>query len=168
MSPREPDIAKLRLRQQYAALPLSVGEDGQRRVLLLTSRETRRWVIPKGWAEKGVPPHALAAKEAYEEAGLKGEIGHEPLGTYRYAKLLRRRKTARTVECEVTVFPLSVSRQLAKWPEKGQRETRWFTAAEAATLVEEDGLVRLLLDLAEADNSLPRQGRDEASPSPPA
>src|SRR5688500_17647141 len=75
-----------RSRRQYAALPLSWDEDGQRLVMLVTSRETRRWIIPKGWAEKNLAPHEVAAKEAREEAGLEGEIGREPVATYRYVK----------------------------------------------------------------------------------
>ena len=113
--------------------------------MLITSRETRRWVIPKGNPEKGLKPHALAAKEAYEEAGLVGEVGTRPVGSYRYAKRLGARKC---VPCEVDVFPLAVERQLDDWPERGQRETRWFTPDEAALLVEEGGLVELLLSLA--------------------
>lgn len=116
--------------------------------MLVTSRETRRWVIPKGWAEKGVEPHVLAAKEAFEEAGLVGEIGRKPIGSYRYLKQFRGKKATKSVPCEVVVFPLAVSRQLEDWPERGQRETRWFTPAEAAMLVEEGGLVTLLLGLA--------------------
>jgi 8-oxo-dGTP pyrophosphatase MutT (NUDIX family) len=130
---------------------MTIGEDGQRLVMLVTSRETRRWIIPKGWAEKGLEPHALAAKEAYEEAGLQGEVGQEPVGTYRYIKYFRGKKSTKTVPCEVTVFPLMVERQLETWPEKGQRDTRWFTPAEAALQVEESGLVALLLDLAAAE-----------------
>jgi 8-oxo-dGTP pyrophosphatase MutT (NUDIX family) len=119
--------------------------------MLVTSRETRRWILPKGWAEKGLAPHALAAKEAFEEAGLQGEIGAEPIGRYRYAKQLRGKKRTRTLACEVQVFPLVVARQLEDWPEKQQRATRWCTPEEAATLVEEGGLVALLLNLAALD-----------------
>jgi 8-oxo-dGTP pyrophosphatase MutT (NUDIX family) len=113
--------------------------------MLVTSRETRRWVIPKGWAEKRLAPHEVAAKEALEEAGLEGEIGREPLAAYHYIKRLGGNKT---MTCAVTVFPLAVAHQLEDWPEKGQRETRWFTPAEAALLVHEGGLVTLLLELA--------------------
>jgi 8-oxo-dGTP pyrophosphatase MutT (NUDIX family) len=148
---RSRTIPKERFRRQYAALPLALGADGQRLVLLVTSRETRRWILPKGWAEKGLAPHALAAKEAFEEAGLQGEIGAEPIGRYRYAKQLRGKKRTRTLACEVQVFPLVVARQLEDWPEKQQRVTRWCTPEEAATLVEEGGLVALLLNLAALD-----------------
>jgi 8-oxo-dGTP pyrophosphatase MutT (NUDIX family) len=148
---RSPAIPKEHLRRQYAALPLALGADGQRLILLVTSRETRRWIIPKGWAEKGLAPPALAAKEAFEEAGLQGAIGAEPIGRYRYTKQLRGKKRTRTLACEVQVFPLAVTRQLADWPEKGQHDTRWCTPDEAATLVEEGGLVTLLLSLAALD-----------------
>jgi 8-oxo-dGTP pyrophosphatase MutT (NUDIX family) len=127
---------------------LAVSGDGRPLVMLVTSRETRRWVIPKGWAEKGIEPHVQAAKEAFEEAGLEGEIGREPIGSYRYAKVFRGKKATKTVPCEVLVFPLAVTRQLKAWPEQGQRETRWFPPEEAAMLVEEGGLVALLLGLA--------------------
>ena len=135
-------------RRQYAALPLATGEDGRRLVMLVTSRETRRWVIPKGNPEKGLAPHALAAKEAYEEAGLVGVVGPEPVGAFRYAKRLGGRKV---VPVQVEVFPLAVERELADWPERGQRERRWFAPGEAALLVEEGGLAEILLALAAAE-----------------
>ena len=116
-------------------------------MLLITSRETRRWVIPKGWAEKGVAPHEQAAREAFEEAGLKGEIGLKPIGSYRYLKRLQNGQTA---PCRVDVYPLTVEHRLDDWPEKGQREAVWLTLGEAAALVDEQGLVTLLLDLAAA------------------
>ena len=141
-------IIKKKPRQQYAALPLSIEQDGQQQVLLVTSRETGRWIIPKGWAEKGVKAHVLAAREAYEEAGLRGDIGHEPIGRYRYTKWLRRTTRAKAVSCEVAVFALRVNQQLDDWPEKGQRERCWFSPAQAALLVEEVNLVTLLLEFA--------------------
>jgi len=113
--------------------------------MLITSRETRRWIIPKGWAENGIEPHVVAAKEAYEEAGVVGEIGTEPIATYRYQKLLPK---GRACSCKVQVFSLAVTRQLDNWPERNQRDTCWLTPAEAAMQVEEGGLVRLLLTLA--------------------
>jgi len=127
---------------------MAQGADGRRLVLLITSRETRRWVIPKGWVEKGVPPHVQAAREAFEEAGLQGEIGTQPIGSYRY---LKRLQDGRTVPCRVDVFPLSVDRRLDDWPEKGQRAASWLTPAEAASMVDDKGLATLLLELAAAD-----------------
>ena len=121
-----------------------VERDGQQLVMLITSRETQRWVIPKGWAKNGVAPHAQAAREAYEEAGLEGEIGTKPIATYRYDKRLPK---GRTRACQVQVFPLAVTRQHDDWPEKSERQTRWFTPAEAAERVAEDGLATLMLRL---------------------
>lgn len=135
--------SKKRAGKQFAALPLAIRE-GEVRVMLVTSRETRRWVLPKGWAEPDLAPHELAAKEAFEEAGLVGKVDSNPIGFYCYRKRLR---DGRSRHCKVGVFPLWVVQQLETWPEQGQRETRWFTPAQAAMEVEECGLVTLLLRL---------------------
>ncbi|MGQ9369371.1 NUDIX hydrolase [Azospirillum sp. ST 5-10] len=126
-------------RRQYAALPFTI-DDGLR-VMLITSRETRRWIIPKGWAEKGVEPHEMAAREAYEEAGLRGSVAAEPIGAYHYMKRLTAK---RSVPCVVEVFPLQVDEELADWPEKHERERRWMRPSQAALLVAEEGLIDLL------------------------
>ena len=136
--------AKGRPRRQYAALPYTVRE-GQAEVMLITSRDTRRWIIPKGWPEKKVAPADLAAREAYEEAGLVGRTTQQPCGRYRYEKRL---KSGKSATCDVDVYLLQVERELDDWPEKGQRERRWMTPAQAALLVSEAGLIELLLDLA--------------------
>jgi 8-oxo-dGTP pyrophosphatase MutT (NUDIX family) len=114
--------------------------------MLVTSRETRRWVLPKGWPMKGKKPHRAAEREAYEEAGLVGQISKDPIGAYSYEKRLR---TGSSVPCEVAVFPLKVEAQREQWPEKKQRQTRWFTLTEAAEAVEEDGLRQLLCGFAQ-------------------
>src|SRR5918997_3375895 len=110
-------------RQQVAALPLSQNEAGEVQVLLVTSRDTGRWVLPKGWPMKGKKPHRAAEREAYEEAGLVGRMRKVPLGTYSYEKRLR---TGEAVPCEVTVFPLNVEDHRDEWPEMHERERRWF------------------------------------------
>ncbi|MFC0407807.1 NUDIX hydrolase [Roseomonas elaeocarpi] len=135
---------KKRLGRQYAALPYA-EVDGEMRVMLVTSRETHRWVLPKGWAEKDLAPHELAAKEAFEEAGLLGAVSDRSIGSYHYNKRLR---SGREIPCDVAVFPLRVERQVKNWPERRERETRWFTPAQAALEVEEAELVTLLLGLA--------------------
>ncbi|KLK91506.1 DNA mismatch repair protein MutT [Microvirga vignae] len=99
------------------------------------------WVIPKGWPMKGRKPHASAAREALEEAGLVGEVGKVPIGTYRYGKRL---KSGEVVPCQVEVFPLEVKSQRKRWPEKGQRSLRWFDPAAAAAAVEEPELKGIL------------------------
>ena len=129
---------------QVAALPLTVGDDGVTRVLLLTSRETKRWIIPKFWPMKGRKPGEAAAQEAREEAGLVGRPSKKPIGSYTYFK----RREAHFDLCRVDVYLLTLDKQLKTWREKGQRKAQWFTLEEAAELVEETGLVALLQDLA--------------------
>lgn len=130
-------------RAQIGALPFRVDEDGELRVMLITSRETRRWVIPKGWPMRALKPHRAAEREALEEAGLKGKIGKAEVGRYAYEKRL---DNGLSVPVEVTVFPLQVVGQRKRWPEMDQRDGRWFSVEEAATLVEEEGLGRILAD----------------------
>jgi 8-oxo-dGTP pyrophosphatase MutT (NUDIX family) len=133
--------------RQFAALPLAI-RDGETMVMLVTSRETRRWVLPKGWAEAGVAPHDLAAREAFEEAGLVGNVMPEAVGHFTYEKRLA---NGQTVRCKVGVYPLWVTQELDDWPEHHQRERRWLTVAEAAMAVDEGDLVTLLLRLAAPD-----------------
>jgi 8-oxo-dGTP pyrophosphatase MutT (NUDIX family) len=131
------------LRRQCAALPLT-GCAGELRVVLVTSRDTRRWVLPKGWAEPGEAPHRSAAREAFEEAGLDGEAEPEAIGRYAYAK---RKSHGVTLACEVLVFRYRVARLLQDWPERAERERRLFTPQAAAAVVQEPDLARLLRDL---------------------
>lgn len=141
-----PDLSKSQMPAlaQVAALPTRMGEDGARRVLLLTSRETKRWVIPKGWPMKGRKPWEAAAQEALEEAGVVGRPRKKPIGDFLYFK----RRADHFVLCRVTVYVLDFAKQLKKWREKGQREASWFTFEEAAELVEEPGLAALLQNVA--------------------
>jgi 8-oxo-dGTP pyrophosphatase MutT (NUDIX family) len=133
-------------RRQYGALPYRFGEPGGVEVLLVTSRETKRWVIPKGWPMKGRKPAAVAKREAFEEAGVLGEVGKRALGSYLYAK---RVKPDLTVTCKVKVFPLEVRKDLEDWPERGEREERWFSPGEAADAVAEAELGAMIRKLQE-------------------
>ena len=131
-------------RRQFAALPYRVDETLQ--VLLVTTRETGRWVVPKGWPMIGKTPRAAAAREALEEAGVVGKPGRKSLGAYNYPKVL---KSGATVVCRVTVFPLAVVEQKAAWREQDQRTTRWFSPSEAAEIVQEPGLSAIIRDFGE-------------------
>jgi 8-oxo-dGTP pyrophosphatase MutT (NUDIX family) len=133
---------KTRDHVQFAALPFHYGEDGRPRVMLLTSRGTRRWVIPKGWPMRGREPSEVAAQEAFEEAGLVGTIvSKHPVGSYHYEKQL---SSNRGILCEVTVYLFLVERQLDDWPEKAVRETQWFDPSDTCNLVDEGGLAEIL------------------------
>lgn len=131
---------------QYAALPWRKTGDGVQ-ILLITSRNTKRWIIPKGWPLVGRTPPESAAQEALEEAGVMGAVGPKPLGWFHYDKL---RKSGEIVPCKVQVFALEVNRQRREWPEKSARHTRWCTPQEALTHVGEPGLRRIITDFARA------------------
>jgi 8-oxo-dGTP pyrophosphatase MutT (NUDIX family) len=128
-------------RQQFAALPWRVTEESKVEILLATSRDTKRWVVPKGWPMKGRKPHIVAAIEAQQEAGLHGKVEKTKLGDFEYEK---RMKGGGAVDCVVEVYSLRVERQRKKWPEKGQRVTFWFPYKVAAQQVDEPGLSELI------------------------
>ena len=140
----KPSKAWRKPRVQYAALPYRL-EDGVLRVFLVTSRESRRWVIPKGWPIRGLKPHDSAAREAYEEAGLEGRVRKRRIGAFTYEKRLEQG----SVLCSVDVFPLEVRRRTKSYPERGQREGRWMEPDEAADLVREPDLADLIRRLPE-------------------
>jgi 8-oxo-dGTP pyrophosphatase MutT (NUDIX family) len=125
---------------QYAALPWRRAAGGEIEVLLITSRETRRWVILKGWPIKGAKKPMSAAREAYEEAGVEGLADRAMLGAYAYNKRLGEQSRAMRVE----VYPLRVEREHDQWPEMAEREKLWTTPVIAAGLVAEPGLRAIL------------------------
>jgi 8-oxo-dGTP pyrophosphatase MutT (NUDIX family) len=131
---------------QYAALPWRLS-GRQVQVLLITSRGSGRWVIPKGWPMPGLKPHDAAAKEAAEEAGLVGHVEDAPIGAYHYAKQLR---PGRAVDVQVTVFPFHVTYQADDWKEHGQRQLEWVAYKQAARRVAEPALKRLIADFGAA------------------
>ena len=132
-------------RAQVAALPVRRGQSGPE-IMLITSRASRRWIVPKGWPMKGRKDHEAAAQEAREEAGLEGRIHKRPIGAYTYDK-----RIDQLVEpCRVMVYQLDVKSERSSWRERGQRERRWFTAAEAAMHVAEPRLASMILEVADA------------------
>lgn len=127
--------------KQIAALPYRKAKHGIE-VLLITSRETKRWVIAKGWPMDGKLDHEAAAQEAFEEAGIKGHINEKSIGGYAYQK---KKKSGVMLDCVVMVYPMEVVKLLRNWPEKSQRKRKWFKAHKAATLVKEEGLKAVIL-----------------------
>ena len=146
-------MAKDKISTQYGALPFRL-KDGELRVLLITSRDTGRWLIPKGWPEKGMEPHQLAAHEAFEEAGITGKVSRQPVGSFEYLKRFDGKAAKR---CRVMVFALEVAEELAEWPERGQRRRQWVPAAEAAERIDEPQLASLILSFAEPQPSARRR-----------
>jgi len=132
------------VRMQYAALPYRIADGLE--ILLITSRETGRWVLPKGWPIKGKTAHDTAAREALEEAGVRGKIGKGAIGHYSYGKRL---SDGGVLACTVEVYPLAVERQLRRWPERGQRTLGWFDPSDAANLVQEPQLSAVIEAFAE-------------------
>jgi 8-oxo-dGTP pyrophosphatase MutT (NUDIX family) len=140
-------------------------QDGRVRVLLMTSRDTGRWIIPKGNIKPGVTPWRAAEQEAYEEAGVRGTIiSSNPLGTYTYLKNLA---SGETCAATVEVYLLRVKERLKKWPERSERKLSWVSIKEAVRLVEEPGVVPLLLQLMEFEHDLTNQPREPLSGSRP-
>jgi 8-oxo-dGTP pyrophosphatase MutT (NUDIX family) len=130
-------------RAQYGALPFRRTPDLE--ILLVTSRDTGRWVIPKGWPMKSKSRRAAAAIEALEEAGVEGEVGRQPLGAYIYDKVL---PSGARMPCQVTVFALEVRIQRPTWREQGQRRQQWFGWEAAAEAVREPDLAQIIRDFA--------------------
>ena len=130
--------------RQIAVLPYrfaGVGKDGPTEIMLITSRGTGRWVIPKGNPLTGMDRHASAAVEAEEEAGVIGAVCPTSIGSYEYRK---RRANGAAIMYNVEVFPLAVTRELDEWKEMDERERRWFTLDQAASSVDEPDLQAMI------------------------
>ena len=126
---------------QAAALPWRKRGNGIE-IMLITSLDTGRWILPKGWVEKGETPRETAVREAREEAGLKGKAAGEALGSYFYRKTT---KNGEIRHCAVDVFPLRVERQAKKWPEMAKRDCVWMSVQQASQKVDEPDLSQLIL-----------------------
>jgi 8-oxo-dGTP pyrophosphatase MutT (NUDIX family) len=129
-------------RRQVGALAFRSAAFGDPEMLLLTSRKTERFVIPKGWPVKGLSDAEAVAKEAYEEAGVIGKVGDTRIGSYAYQKRLQ----GSLVRLTVDVYALNVKAQLPDWPERGKRASAWLAPNHAAQLVDEPELMRLIRD----------------------
>jgi 8-oxo-dGTP pyrophosphatase MutT (NUDIX family) len=129
---------------QVAAVPTRRCARGRLELLLVTSRDTGRWVVPKGWPWKLLPDHEAAAGEAWEEAGVRGEISADPIGRYHYQK----RENGSVRPLDVVVFLMEATEVRDDWPEAHQRRRAWFAPEAAAELVEEPELKDILRSLA--------------------
>jgi hypothetical protein len=129
--------------RQVAAIPFRLGEDGRVEVMLVTSRETRRFIVPKGWPMKGKSGRKAATIEAEQEAGVTGKALKKPAGAYSYWKRL----SNRFVRVDVTVYLLAVTDEHADWRERKTRRRAWLSPADAATLIDEPELATLVATL---------------------
>lgn len=127
---------------QFGALPWRIV-DGTLEVMLVTSRDTGRWIIPKGWPHAGMSPARSAAQEAFEEAGIRGSITKNSVGRFHY---LKQSDDKDAVGCIVHVYALEVQEELSDWPEMHQRTRKWFERPQAADLVNEPELYRIILE----------------------
>lgn len=130
---------KRSVRTQFGALPYRV-KNGKVEILLITTRGTGRWIIPKGWPMNGQTPAGSAATEAFEEAGVEGKLSHDVLGFFAYNKAY----SGERLPCVVAVFPLKVKKQHKSFPEKGQRRRKWVSQKKAAQLVWTPELRRII------------------------
>lgn len=133
-------LGKRDVRTQFAALPYRISR-GKPEILLITSRETGRWIIPKGWPEDGLTAPESAAREAWEEAGIEGRISLHCLGIYSYLKALDSRDRLPIV---MAVFPVKVRRLVENFPEKRERKRKWFSRKKAAARVDEPELRHMI------------------------
>lgn len=147
-------------RSLSGARPLDLGQQGKRaaraqfaalcwrrrrgaiEVALVTSRDGERWIIPKGWPMGGRTPAEAAAIEAFEEAGITGIASERSVGIFACTKRLQGAR----LPVIVAVFPVEVTGVLPDWPERERRRRRWAPLGQAARLVSESDLARLLLD----------------------
>lgn len=126
---------------QVAALCYRKGGNGKE-VLLITTRGTGRWMLPKGWPMDGKTAAEAAEIEAWEEAGVEpARVGQEPVGSFDYLKV---HDEGLVEPCSAKVFPIKVAHVSDDFPEKGQRQRRWVPIEQAVEMVEEEGLKQLL------------------------
>ncbi|BBD39839.1 NUDIX hydrolase [Aminobacter sp. NyZ550] len=132
---------------QVAAIPFRVNEGGELQVMLVTSRGTRRFIVPKGWPMKGKSGRQAALIEAREEAGVRGKALKKPAGSYCYWKRL----STSFVHVVVTAYLIEVTEELEAWQEAGARQRAWLTPTDAAVLIDEPELSTLIRNLTLAD-----------------
>lgn len=120
------------------------GKKTRTKVLMITTRESGRWIVPKGWPIEGLQPHQVAEREAWEEAGVTGSADIKPLGHFTYLKGM---DDGRRIPSVVALHRLVVESVEKRFPEKGQRQLEWLSPAAAAERVESQELKSLILSL---------------------
>ncbi|MEP5762495.1 MAG: NUDIX hydrolase [Litoreibacter sp.] len=138
---RTASFSKRDLRTQFGALCYRVQND-ETQVLLITSRTSKRWIIPKGWPIEGETPAQSAATEALEEAGVSGKITNLCIGMYSYTKIMEEHE--QDLPCAVSVFPIRVKKLLDSYPEMKLRKRKWFSLKKASGLVHEPELRKII------------------------
>ncbi|HBL13774.1 MAG TPA: NUDIX hydrolase [Cyanobacteria bacterium UBA11162] len=124
--------------EQSGVIPYRLHKE-EIQVLLITSMKNKRWIIPKGIIEPAMTPQDSAAKEAWEEAGILGQVLPNLIGTYEYHKW--------GSICRVQVFLLHVENIISDWPEANYRKRKWWTISQAAKQVREPEVKQMLLAL---------------------
>lgn len=150
-------------REQSSAVPLQSGAlawrpKGKKKaeVLLVTGRRSGRWMIPKGWPMPGKSLADSAAQEAFEEAGIEGTVNPRPIGTFRHVK---QHLLLGEIEVDIIVHLFAVSRELPDWPERGERNRKWFALEDAVTRVDSVQLKKLIAQFGKALRSKTEQGQ---------
>ncbi|WP_254448943.1 NUDIX hydrolase [Thalassococcus sp. S3] len=133
---------KADVRTQFAALCYRFSNN-RTEVLLITTRRTGRWILPKGWPMDGMTPAASALQEAWEEAGVVGKGYDRCLGLFSYNKILDQ---TQTLPCVAMVYPVKVKSLAPRYPEFGQRRRKWFGLKKASQRVMEPELARIIRD----------------------
>ncbi len=131
---------KTDVRTQFAALCWRLV-DGKVQVLLITSRGSGRWIVPKGWPVDGQTPGDAALTEAWEEAGVVGKVDWRPLGLFSYRKMIAEDDD---LPCVAMVYPVRVKSLAKTFPEAQERKRRWVSRKKAAQMVEEPELAQII------------------------
>jgi len=128
-------------KQQYGALAWRTDRADRTKIMLITSRRQRRWTIPKGSPDKDEPGFMTASREAFEGAGIIGDIATHPLTDYSY---LKRLDDGSLEPCRVTVFSMKVYGTISHWREQGEREREWFSIEEASSKLDDTELAEFV------------------------
>ena len=134
------DSSKRDVRTQFAALCYRMVK-GKPEILLVTSRRTKRWIIPKGWPMDGKTPGESALTEAWEEAGVIGKLRAKTLGLFSYQKMI---DGEGGLPCVAMVYAVKVKSLAEKYPERGERKRKWFSLKKAAERVNEPELAHII------------------------